>query len=109
MDMKLLKNIELPEGFEYDASYKVEVDENPEVIYEGCVFTTELSFEAASLALEAFLSKHYGPLKKTDGKISMVLTCSLPAQEITAQITNSGECCGGYLNSRIQWSWGYKR
>ena len=106
--MKLLKNIKLPKGFEEGEGYRVDVDEKPELIYEAYVFTTELSFEAAISALDSLLSKHYGPFKKTDGGISCVLTCSLPTQEITAQITNFGEYCGGYINSKIQWSWGYK-
>lgn len=62
--MKLLKNIKLPKGFDIGEGYHVDVDENPELIYESYIFTTILSFEAAISALDLLLSNHYGPLKK---------------------------------------------
>ena len=45
--MKLLKNIKLPKGFENAEGCRVEVDEEPQLIYEGYVFTSELNFEVA--------------------------------------------------------------
>lgn len=102
--MKLLKNIGLPKKFsEADNGYSVDVDEEPNLIYEIHLFETNLDFEAAIDSLNAFLSKHYGESTKTRNEISCVIVWTLNSQKITAQISNLDGYVGGYINSQSDW------
>lgn len=110
--MKLLKNIELPSGFEDTEGYRVDIDDNGMMFYEAYVFTTEMSLETAVSSLESLLKHHYGEPRKTvtgaDQTVSScVLACTQEAQKIVAQITDFGSHCGGYIHATAEWRWGH--
>lgn len=108
--MKLLRSVGLPEHFDGIDSYSVEVEEEPNFVYEAFVFTTKLELGVALCQLESLLGDHYGPSQRThsattSGVASSVLTCAIGSQTVTAQITEFGDHRGGYIQSKAGWTW----
>ena len=108
--MKLLKSAGLPDEFDGEDGYTAEIEDDPQVFYEAFVFTTSLGFDLATTTLELLLVNHYGSPRKTDsGTDSSIRSCALVysagTQTVTAQITDFGDHCGGYIHSKALWSW----
>nr|CAP48344.1 putative integron gene cassette protein [uncultured bacterium]CAP48723.1 putative integron gene cassette protein [uncultured bacterium]CAP48962.1 putative integron gene cassette protein [uncultured bacterium]CAP49108.1 putative integron gene cassette protein [uncultured bacterium] len=103
--MRLLRSAGLPEHFDGTDGYSVEIEEDPNVIYEAFVFTTTLDFDTALRQLESFLAEQYCPPQRTDKATSSVLVCSIGPQTVAAQITDFGDHRGGYIQSKAEWSW----
>ena len=103
--MKLLKSIGLPPHFDDTNEYAIDVEDNPQTISETSVFTTDLDYVTAKTALTAFLTAQFAAPALTDVGISAIMTFATTYQRGTAQITDLGESCGGYITLTSQWAW----
>jgi hypothetical protein len=102
--MKSLSDVGVPARFVGTDDYNSETDEEERKFYESFMLETELGFDDAVAVLGSFIALHYGTDQKTSiedvvGVRSWAAITTLPGQEITAQLTDFGDYCGGYLRS----------
>lgn len=100
--MKALRDIGLPPGFDGEADYNAETDEDEGKLYESLMLETASGFDEAVASLASFLAQHLGAEPETTtenvaGVRSWAGRGVTAGQAVDAQLTDFGDYRGGYL------------
>jgi hypothetical protein len=107
--MILLRSLELGSAFEIEQLVQG-VEEDPHIIGEQIIFSSELDFEECCESLCKTLSARYGapsaPSSVKTGEISVAsYAFRRQSTEVTLQVVNEGpdSCCNGFIHAQTRW------